>query len=391
MTSPRSPRHAGPPWLAAGALLAGLALVLAASLGALSNVAAFSTGGTPGASPAARGTPVASPAASPGASPVAGTTSRDDQASEAINSITQRIVRDNPIIARAQGPTAGETVFDPYRILTTDQTSSLTGDANRLRAAGLPVLVYIRLSVNTQAQSQQFAQSLAEKAGLVESHPGAQDGLVILIGIPPGAPQKGTLAIAYGKNALPVNGLDAATVQQIETQDMLPRLKLGQVFGAAQYGLRRFNYVVAYTPYSFPHRSPTAKTVGHWLSVAAPPVALLSIALLVLTWFPAGERWRTATGTAGRRWLGRWWPAALAGALGAVVIPLSVYARDRIGIFAAAAMLVALLLDAWVTADRPVRRARRRIIVAGGTLPERVARRRARPAERPAEGGGTFE
>lgn len=378
-TAPGAARRAGhPSWPVVGVILLGVLLVFAAGLGALRNVAASQRGSIPAASPGAGSTARASPIASPGASPMAGTTvgagqAGDNQpANEAISSITQRIVHDNPIMARAQGPDTSHAVFDPYRILTSDQATSLAGDAGRLKGAGLPTLVYIRISLNNQAQSQQFATSLVEKPGMVESSNGAQDGLVVLVSIPPGAPQKGNIAIAYGKNALPVNGLDAATIQQIDDRGMIPRMAQGDVFQALQFGLRQFNYVVAYTPYAVPRLSSTARTIGGWLSIGAPLLAGLTILLLVAS---VGARRRRPAGAGWRRWLARWWPGVLAGAFWAIFIPLSVYARSRIGVFAAAAVIAALLVDAWGGAHRSTRRPTRRVITVTGSLPGRLASR----------------
>lgn len=397
-----SPRTHQPSWLAVGIVALGVMLVVAVSLGALRNVAALTPAGTPAASPGVSGTPLASPVASPGASPVAGTTGgsgqagNNQQASEAINSITQRIVSGNPILARAQDPTAGQLVFDPYGLLTTDEANSLTSDANRLKAAGLPTLVYARISLNTQAQSQQFAQTLVQKPGLVETSPGAQNGLIVLVSVPPGVPQRGNIVVAYGKNALPVNGLNATSIQEINESDMVPQLKQGQIFAALQLGLRRFNYVVAYTPYSYPHLSTTARTIGKWLSIVAPALGALAIALLVTTWFPAGAMWRAISGVGWRRWLAEWWPGVLAGAFCVILVPLSVYARDRIGIFVAAAVIFAMLLDVWVTAKRRrPRRTRRTVTVTRSVQARFAAHRRAsgprNRLERPGESGGVFE
>ena len=398
----------GPPagrrsWLAVAVVALGLLLVIAVGRGSLPQVAALAPGGTPRAATPGSGTPAASPVASPGASPVAGTIGgagqgqggNDQSASEAINSITQRIVHSNPILQRAQDPTAGEPVFDPYGILTTDQFNALAGDANRLKAAGLPTLVYVRISLNTQQQSQQFAQSLVARPGLVETSAGAQNGLVVLVSMPPGTPQRGNIAIAYGAHALPVNGLNPSSIQHVSAADMLPQLKQGQTFLALQWGLRRFNYIVAYTPYAYPRLSSGARAVGAWLSVIAPVLAALAIGLLVTTWFLTGATWRAVAGRGWRRWLALWWPGLVAGVLCAMLIPLSVYARDRIGIFAATAVIVAMLLDVRVMADRPRRAGAPRVVTVTATLPARVAAdrhngARQRPKRR-GEGQGRVE
>ena len=394
------PRSGSRSWLVVAIVALGLLLVVAVGIGSLRNVSALAPGGTPTAATPGSGTPVASPVASPGASPVAGTIGgagqgqggNDQAASEAISSITQRIVGSNPILSRAQDPTAGQPVFDPYGILTTDQFNSLAGDADRLKMAGLPTLVYVRISLNTQQQSQQFAQSLVARPGLVETSTGAQNGLVILVSVPPGAPQRGNIAIAYGTHALPVNGLNPASIEQVYATDMLPRLKQGQVFPALQWGLRRFNYIVAYTPYVSPKLSTTAHTIGTWLSVIAPVFAALAIGLLATTWFVTGATWRAIAGRGWRRWLALWWPGLVAAALCALLIPLSVYARDRIGIFAAVAVIVAIVLDVWVMADRPHRTAGPRVVAVTAALPSRLAAlRRAdarQRAHRPGDGEG---
>ncbi len=378
MTPPIPGRRAALHWPLICTLALGLLAVVVAGLSTGRGAGAFAPGGTPTASRAA--SPAASPVASPAASPVAGTTAdgngRGSPSSDAVSSITNRIVHSNPILARAKGPVPGDTVFDPYRYLTPDQTRALSGDAQRLRNAGLPTLVYIRISLDNQRQAQEFATSVAQKPGLVESRKGAQDGLVVLISIPPGAPQKGTIAIAHGANALPVNGLDDAAIERIYADEMLPRLRKGEMFPAAEYGLREFNYVVAYSPYSTPVLSSTAQRVGRWLGIAAPLVALAGIALLVLTWFPTGASWRRPVSRDWRAWLATWWPAVIAGGFCAMLIPLGVYARSRIGVFAAALLIFAFLLDVWVTTDHPGRRRGGRRIAVTPTNPATLATRR---------------
>lgn len=368
-------------WPLLTTLVVGLLAILVVGLGTWRGAGAISPAGTPGASPAASpmASPIASPAASPGASPVAGTVAGGNGGSpghDAVDAITQRIVHSNPILARITGPQPGDAVFDPYRVLTTDQAKSLTGDARRLQGAGLPTLVYIRVSLDNQSQSQAFATSLVQKPGLVESSKGAQDGLVLLISIPPGAPEKSTVTVVHGANALPVNGLDDAAIQQIYEDGMLPRLRKGQIFPALEFGLRKFNYVVAYSPYSTPVLSSTAKTIGRWLGFVAPVTALAGITLLILTWFPTGAGWRGPVSNEWRAWLAAWWPAIVAGGLCVILIPLSVYARDRIGIFAAALLIIAILLDVWVTADRHTRPRRRRVVAVAPTRPDTVVTRR---------------
>lgn len=394
--SPSSHRTAAT-WLALGVVGFGLLLIAVAGGGLLPRIVAGQPVGSPtaGGPPAATAgaTPAAASMASPGASPVAGTAagSHDNgdgqPANEAISSITQRIIHTNPILARAQDPTADQPIFDPFAILTPDQTTSLTGDANRLKGAGLPTMVYIRISLNSQQQSQAFAASLIDKPGLVESRKGAQDGLVVVVSVPPGAPQRGNIAIAYGKNALPVNGLNAVSIQQIYEQGMIPRLKQGQIDPALQYGLRRFNYEIAYGPYTTPVASATARSIGRGLNVVAPLLALLGIAAMALTWFPVGACWRRPVRFGWRRWANTWWPALLASAFAAGLILLAVYARTRIGIFAAAALIATILLDIWMTVDRTKRPPARRMMVPStqpaSVAARRLAMRRREPVRRP--------
>lgn len=383
MTAPISRHRISHRWPLLTTLVVGLLAIVAVSLGAWRGAGAFAPAGTPGASPTASpmASPITSPVASPGASPVAGSAAGNNGSGfpghDAVDAITQRIVHSNPILARVTGPNPGDAVFDPYRILTADQAKSLSGDARRLQGAGLPTLVYIRVSLDNESQSQAFANSLVHKPGLVESSKGAQDGLVVLVSIPPGAPEKSTIAVAHGANALPVNGLDDAAIHQIYEDGMLPRLQKGQIFPALEFGLRKFNYVVAYSPYSTPVLSSTAKTVGRWLGIVAPLAALTAISLLILTWFPAGASWRGPVTNEWRAWLATWWPAVVAGGLCVVLIPLAVYARNRIGIFAAALLIIAILLDVWVTADHPARPRRRRVVTVAPARPDNVVRRRA--------------
>lgn len=385
--TPPSPRRHAVHWPVICTLTLGLLIVVTAGVGSWRGAGAVAPGGTPSASPTA--SPLASSTGSPVAGTIAGDTGNKSTAHDAVSSITQRIVRNNPILARVQGPIPGDAVFDPYRILTPDQTKSLSGDAQRLKRSGLPILVYIRISLDNQSQSKAFATTLLQKPGLVESSKGAQDGLVVLVSIPPGAREKGNVVIVHGANALPVNGLDDGAIERIYEDGVLLRLRKGEIFAAVEYAVREFNYVIAYSPYSTPVLSPTAKAVGRWLGMVAPLVALGGIALLVLTWFPAGATWRGPVSTQWRRWLAAWWPATIAGGLSAVLIPLAVYARNRIGIFAATLLIIAILLDVWVTADRAARLRSRRVVSVGSTHPANMTGRHRSAPLRPRRPGGS--
>ena len=280
-------------------------------------------------------------------------------------------------------PLSEKHIYDPYRMVSDKEESSLEYDAMRLEAYGVPALVYIRFSEETPAQSRAYADDLRTSFG-VESAPGADDGLVILVNTSFYSSRNGTIVLSYGTNTLPVQGLDEAMLNRILEEDMMPRLRQNKLSDALSVGLRRFGYYAEYTPGAAPATSSRQEATASAIAVAAPIMTLvIAIALL---WSRLASRRRTPS----------WVPTALVWAGAGIAIalaPLSVYARSRLGIGCALVLLAALALYGISTdVAMPMRRraVSTRVVRARGSLMRRIdsTRNRARPRHRSAESAG---
>lgn len=336
--------HAG--WLAlpVGFLL----LWLGAADGPALSVTQYPGGSSP-ASPVASPSPVVSPvSATP--SPTAEASPEGDAPSGALGRTDTRGERAARPIRPSGGisidgtglrgnnvrrPTlATRSVYDPYRLLDADQRDTLRADADRLRRAGLPTLVYIRISEANEQQAAAFADRLLSE-WRVESAPGANDGLVMLINMGVTGGRSGEVTIRTGPRALPEGGLDAARLAGIAEEKIAPRLKRGQIYTGALAGLRGMVYAISYFPAPQPPLTEREQRVAELLTWLAPMTVAFALIGIV--------------GWALRR------PRALGGRLGWIVpatvlvcclilAVLAVYARSRLGV--AVVIVLALTLAA---------------------------------------------
>ncbi|MDQ4100060.1 MAG: TPM domain-containing protein [Chloroflexota bacterium] len=227
---------------------------------------------------------------------------------------------------------AARSVYDPYRLLDSDQRDTLRADADRLRRAGLPTLVYIRISEADDQQAAAFADRLLNEWS-VESAPGANDGLVMLISMGVTTRRSGEVTIRTGPRALPEGGLDAARLASIAEERIEPRLQRGQIYTGALAGLRGMVYTIAYFPAPQPPPTERERRVAEILTWLAPVTNALALIGIV-------------------GWAFRW-PRPLGGRLGWIVptavlvcclvlAVLAVYSRSRLGV--AVVLLLAVTL-----------------------------------------------
>lgn len=244
----------------------------------------------------------------------------------------------NSILGRAGGRRTllDRTVYDPYRLLTSEQREAIENDANRLERSGVPILVYVRISEASDEQTREFADRLLDEWS-VESSPGADDGMVVLVSMGVAERRSGELTIRTGANALPEHGLSTATVARIADDEMAPRLDRGQIYSALQTGLRSFLYLVFYFPEPAEPPSESERQLAGILSWLAPSLGSIALLSLIGSWFIQHTRRGLR-----RPWNRRWLIAAFGLAYCVVFAVLSVYAESRIGV--AMVVLVALAL-----------------------------------------------
>lgn len=146
-----------------------------------------------------------------------------------------------------RNPNRDGAVYDTVDILTSAQEKAIQTDINRASGLGIEILVYIRMSEESAAESQVFADRLNAEWN-VESAEGADDGLVYLMTVNPLEPDTNSVVISAGTAALPIRQLDQAALQRILETEMVPGAADGEFYRAFQYGTRRVLNAVEYSP-----------------------------------------------------------------------------------------------------------------------------------------------
>ncbi len=144
-------------------------------------------------------------------------------------------------------PNRERGVYDTVGILTAAEERSIQTDINRASGLGVEMLVYTRMSQQSAADSQVFAERLnAEWA--VESSEGANDGLVYLLTVNPLDPGTNSVVVGAGRSALPIRQFDQAALEHVIETEMAPEVGEGNFARAFQFGLRRVLNAVEYSP-----------------------------------------------------------------------------------------------------------------------------------------------
>lgn len=238
-----------------------------------------------------------------------------------------------------------QRVDDPHRILTLEQRVELADDAQRLTNHGLPTIIVLRESTAPRALSQDDADKLRLDRG-VESSPGADDGMVMLVTINPSFPRSSSIVFSFGENALPKGGLTRASVEDVYERAMLPRLQRNRLYSALRVGIRQIIYLETYIPEARPPLTSSQQTLREAVDLLGPLVLVGSAAGFLLT----GRSLPRSQSFAGKR-RSMFVRTALIVGLGAVLLfGLAVIARSTIGV--ASAVLVTLLIVSQAAIER---------------------------------------
>lgn len=146
-----------------------------------------------------------------------------------------------------RNPNREGAVYDTVDILTTAEEKSIQTDITRASGLGLEMLVYTRMSEQSEAESQVFADRLNAEWD-IESTPGANDGLVYLLTVNPIDPATNSIVVSAGAATLPIRQFDQAALTQVLDTEMAPELAEGEFGRALQYGLRRVLNAMEYSP-----------------------------------------------------------------------------------------------------------------------------------------------
>jgi uncharacterized membrane protein YgcG len=233
-------------------------------------------------------------------------------------------------------------VYDTAGILTDGEESGLQSDLVRASRLGLEMLVYTRMSSDSDETAQQFADALREQWG-VTTGPEADDGIVFLLNVSPGDPEANDVYISKGEHALPIRQLDEATFEHIVDDEMRPAVANGEFTTALYYGVRR---VLNYAEYSPPDPEPLSSTqrqFGMLGRIAGAVTAQLAIIGYILV--PIMTQGRLSP------WLSRralTWYALVVGGLGIAIGLIGIIGRD------AFASLTGLAAVTWAGAGVPL-------------------------------------
>lgn len=157
-------------------------------------------------------------------------------------------------------------VYDFADVLTSEQAERHQFDLNRLNDAGVPVVIYIRRSDDSRDESVAYAEQVRTQWTL-ESAPGADDGIVILVSLSDAFRLRNSLVMSLGPNALPIGQLQTDTLQKIYDKEMQPAFRRNEIDLAVSYGVRRILYYEGYTPPDPPSLSDgqqTARALAPW-------------------------------------------------------------------------------------------------------------------------------
>lgn len=210
-------------------------------------------------------------------------------------------------------------IVDDARIFDGVAMDRFQYDLRRAQNLGMPIIMYVRRA-NADAENGKVVADTIRQQWNVETEPGADDGLVMVMTIHPESARGSSLVLSYGVNTFPKRQLTEAIMQQTLEQEMLPDLRKRDYFGALTWGIRRIDYYLDYTPPDPPLLTTTEQKVQGAMTFWAgllPMVVIISLVVItawtdrVLTLLPSS--------TALIRWLNLVVPIIAISALASVI------------------------------------------------------------------------
>lgn len=168
------------------------------------------------------------------------------------------VAADRDPLANVEKMEAPQVQADPPGLFAENQIQGLTGVVNEARQHGVPLVVRA-ISVPTEADilvanapvedvvpsGQQVVQRMAEEwlgTEVVESSPGAEDGILLLVVIPEDDHTRTLAAFAAGPNALPLNGLTQQRLDNAVHEVMYPFFEANSIASGIQSGVAVISY-----------------------------------------------------------------------------------------------------------------------------------------------------
>jgi hypothetical protein len=249
-------------------------------------------------------------------------------------------------------------VIDRAGILDDEQERSAINDAWRLTTMGIPTQVVTEFAGLNQEQARRRAEEL-RIGHHIESAPGADDGILVYAAVNAQVRSSITIAVSYGRNVVPRNGLTDKSISETFEHVMLSQLKNGRPARAIVYGMRELIYLRQFEPPGIAPLTGWRSTLANTMPFISPVSAVASIGAALYA--ISTTRKRTA-------WLAL---GAASLALGATAV-ISVLGRSTLGIGVVIGV-GALILWQVIALDRAAKPAPRRTLVVTPRRPRRLA------------------
>lgn len=194
-------------------------------------------------------------------------------------------------IGERNEPLGSKRVYDMANLLDNREEGKVGDDADRLARFGIPSLIITQSSDMPLDEATQFANTVRLE-WRVESSPGADDGLVILVNVGEDAKRNVYSVMSWGAQALPHFGVDLLVSKEIQTEWLDTYLAEFDVYEGILFTLRRLIYLSIYEPALQPPLSDRQSTTQAIVEWAGPVLALGGLVVSLPGWTGWAARWR---------------------------------------------------------------------------------------------------
>lgn len=239
-------------------------------------------------------------------------------------------------------PLTDKRVYDMANLLNNEQEASIESDANRLARHGIPNVILVHFSTLSPEETDAFAAEIRRQWG-VESGPGADDGLVLLVSINDTETNQGiATTLSWGDNALPHYGVTSTTAADIQRTWLDRYIDGGNLFEGIVFSLRRLIYHSIYDPAPQAPLTGVRADLGAVMPAVAIALAAGALALAGWCWSHGRQRRRQELADLALQWG--------VPALAAAVFALSIAGQSGWGV-AAGLVLLGIALADWIARD----------------------------------------
>lgn len=172
-------------------------------------------------------------------------------------------------------------VIERGNLMDENQEQSAINDAWRLNMMGTPFQVVTETSAVTPEGARQRADELRVANG-IETSPGAGDGILLYAAVDPSNRAQVEMAFSIGPNAVPRDGMTADAIAKVFSSIVEPQLADGHPARAIVYPIRELMYLRTFVPPPVTAPEGWRDSLRQPLTVAAPVLAVVGIATMVL-------------------------------------------------------------------------------------------------------------